>query len=40
MFLNFLFNYHLLIYKNNPNAKYKYVNCINLLKLEDKHYAP
>jgi len=34
-FLNFLFNYHLLIYKNNINnkCKYKWVNYVNLLKL-------
>ena len=34
MHLHFLFNYHLLIYKNNVNykSKYKSINYINLLK--------
>ena len=40
MHLYFLFNFHLLIYKNNLNDNIKLVNYINLVKLEDKYYTP
>ena len=40
MHIHFIFYFHLLIYKYNPNHNTNLVNYINLVKLSDKYYTP